>query len=84
LPDGGVTLRAAGDVLADTALTPMQVKVLDALKDIAGRDGATKTAWRAACGDVNERTFYKVANLLEDRRCVVKVGSTHFRLGGGQ
>jgi hypothetical protein len=66
-------------VLADTASTSMQTKVLTARQDIAGQDGATKTAWRAACADVPERTFYKVANVLDDRRFIVKVGATHFR-----
>ena len=44
-----------------------QSKVLAALKEIAGQDGVTKAAWRAACPDVSERSFYKVANVLEEQ-----------------
>jgi hypothetical protein len=77
---GGLVLRLAADVLPSTTLTPLQTQVLEALKDIAGRDGQTKTAWRAACSSVSERAFYKVANLLVDRGYVAQIG-THFRLG---
>lgn len=80
-PEGGLVLRLAADVLPSTELTTLQVQVLDALRDIAGRDGATKTSWRQACASISERSFYKIANLLEKRRLIVKIGSSHFRPG---
>ena len=76
--EGGCVLRLATDVLPGSQLTTMQVKVLAALREIAGQDGVTKAVWRSACPDVTERAFYKVANVLEERGCVVKIG-THFR-----
>jgi hypothetical protein len=77
---GGVVLRLASDVLPSVELTPLQTQVLAALRDIAGTEGQSKSAWRAACGAVPERAFYKVANVLEERGYVVKIGA-HFRVG---
>jgi hypothetical protein len=77
---GGIVLRLASEVLPSTALSAQQLQVLAALRDIAGSDGQTKTAWRAACAGVTERSFYKVANVLEEKGYVVKIG-THFRIG---
>jgi hypothetical protein len=75
---GGLVLRLARDVLQSLSLTALQTQVLDALRDVAGIDGASKTTWRAACGTVTERSFYKVASTLEERGHVVKIGA-HFR-----
>jgi hypothetical protein len=83
VPDGGVVLRLNADVLPSATLTPAQGKALDALREAAGADGITKAAWRSICADMNERAFYKVAKVLEERRHVAKVGASHYRASGG-
>lgn len=80
---GGVVLRLNADVLPNPHLTTLQAKALDALREAAGADGITKAAWRTICGDMNERAFYKVAKVLEERKCVSKVGTSHYRASGG-
>lgn len=75
LDGGGLVLRLASDVLPSTSLTSLQTQVLDALRDVAGSDGASKTTWRTACAAVPERSFYKVASVLEERGHVIKRGA---------
>jgi hypothetical protein len=78
VPDaGGCVLRLSSDVVPPTGLTPMQDKVLRILRETFPSEGATKGEWRAACQDVNERTFYRAVKVLVES-CYVRPERTHF------
>jgi len=82
VPDvGGVVVRLAAEVLPSSALTPLQEKVLAALRETATSRGVTKGEWQKCCQDVAERSFYRAAKVLEDTGHVTRAG-THFCVGG--
>ena|SRR5436190_2141029 len=82
LPDGGITLRLASQVLQSSGLTTAQTKALAVLRDTFTADGATKAEWQRACHDVAERTFHRAAKILLERRHITMNGS-HFRVAAG-
>jgi len=82
LPEGGCVLRLAEDVLATSALTPIQEKVFNVLRENFAAQGATKTEWRAACHDVAERSFHRAAKILGERGLVTAAGS-HLKVSDG-
>lgn len=77
--EGGCVFRLASDVLPSKMLSVTQTRVLAVLTDVFSADGATKSEWQRACGEVPERSFHRAAKILQERGLVKQIG-THFRV----
>jgi len=70
----GVVFQEAATMPVSATLTPIQAKVLDALREHFTEDGATKGEWQRTCSDVSDRSFHRAAKVLEERGRVLHSG----------